>query len=399
MAAAWIVSLSLLSISPAIRAQSREEYERQLKEALALFDQNRFMEALPLFQHLDEIKPGNPIVKERLAFALVAFAVTKTNPEEKSEIRRRARKLLLEAKALGDDSDLLHAGLDAIPEDGSAPPFSSRKDVDDAMREGEIEFGKGNFAGAIAAYQRALILNPNEYEAALFTGDVYYKNKESDKAGEWFARAISINPDSETAYRYWGDALAQTGKNAEAVEKYIDAIVAEPYRRQSWVGLIEFANHFQVALGQPHIAPPNLPKSEGNRTTIEVDSQLVNKKDGSAAWMAYSLDRALWRGDRFQKEFPNEKEYRHTLEEEADAFSKAAATAEELQANHDVENLNPALVTLLKLKNEGMIEAYVLISAPDDGIAKDYMAYRAAHREIIHRYIAEYIAAPLEKTK
>lgn len=115
--------------------------------------------------------------------------------------------------------------------------------------------------------------------------------------------------------------------------------------------------------------------------------------------MAYSLDRALWRGDRFQKEFPDEKEYRHSLKEEAEAFSKAAVTAEELQANHDVENMNPALTTLLKLKEEGMIEAYVLISAADDGIGKDYVSYRAAHREIIHRYIAEYIAAPLEKSK
>jgi tetratricopeptide (TPR) repeat protein len=202
-----ICSLLLILIATEIRAQTSEDFERQLKEAVSLFEQNRLMEAMPLFEHLNEIKPGNPIVKECLAFTLVGFAITKTDPQEKSEIRRRARKLLLEAQALGDNSDLLHAGLDAIPEDGSAPPFSSRKDVDDAMRKGETEFGKGDFAAAIAAYKRALILDPNEYEAVLFTGDVYYKNKELEKSGEWFARAISIKPDSETAYRYWGTRL------------------------------------------------------------------------------------------------------------------------------------------------------------------------------------------------
>ncbi len=34
--------------------------------------------------------------------------------------------------------------------------------------------------------------------------------------------------------------------------------------------------------------------------------------------MAYSMKRALYRGDEFKKQFPNEKEYRHSLKEEDD---------------------------------------------------------------------------------
>ena len=36
----------------------------------------------------------------------------------------------------------------------------------------------------------------------------------------------------------------------------------------------------------------------------------------------YSLARANYRGDEFKKDFPDEKEYRHTLKEEDDALSK-----------------------------------------------------------------------------
>ncbi len=385
--------------APVIRAQTSEDIQNQLKDALDLYDRGRYLDALPFFQHLDEIRPNDPVIKAHLGFLLVGLAVTKSDPQERAQIRIRARKYLLDAQALGDKSNLVRVILDGLPEDGVVAPYSERKDIDDAMREGETAFAKNDLDAAVTAYQRALLLDPKQYYAALFIGDVHFRKKEVDQAGVWFSRAIAIDPDTETAYRYWGDALAQSQKNADALEKYIDAIVAQPYLRQSWVGLLQFAEKEHISLTQPHLVPPNPPKSDGNRTTIEVDPQLADKKDGSAAWMAYSLDRALWRGDRFQKEFPDEKEYRHSLKEEAEAFSKAAVTAEELQANHDVENMNPALTTLLKLKDEGMIEAYVLISAADDGIGKDYVSYRAAHREIIHRYIAEYIAAPLEKSK
>jgi len=96
-----------------------------------------------------------------------------------------------------------------------------------------------------------MILDPNENEAALFTGDAYFKKKEMDKAGEWFARAVPSIPIRKPI-RYRGDALAQSGKNRDAFEKYVDAIVAEPYKRQSSVGLIQFANT-SVPLTQPHI--------------------------------------------------------------------------------------------------------------------------------------------------
>jgi tetratricopeptide (TPR) repeat protein len=392
-----LCSLLLIFIVPVVRAQTPEDYERQLNEALALFDKNRFIEALPLLQHLDEIKPNDPIVKEHLAFVLVAYAASKSDPQEKTKIRLRARKLMLEAKALGDNSNLLRVALDDIPEDGSAAPFSSRKDVDDAMREGEAAFVKADFDTAIAAYQRALVLDPKQYYAALFTGDVYFKMKEMDKAGDWFDRAVSIDPNTETAYRYWGDALAQTQNNTDAIEKYIDAIVAEPYSRKPWTGLNQFAQHAQMTLAQPHIVSPNSLESEGNQTNITINLTTLGKKDGTSNWMMYEMSRATWRGDRFKKEFPDEKEYRHTLKEETEALDLVANMVEEEQKKHKIKNLDPALATLLKLKQEGLIEAYVLISAPDDGIAKDYAAYRSAHRGLIHRYIAEYIASPLRK--
>ena len=94
--------------------------------------------------------------------------------------------------------------LEKLPKSGELAPFSARKEVDDAIREGEAAFARSDFPAAIAAYLRALDLDPKTYSAALFTGDVYFNMNQMDKAGEWFARAIAIDPDQEAAYRYLG---------------------------------------------------------------------------------------------------------------------------------------------------------------------------------------------------
>ena len=100
---------------------------------------------------------------------------------------------------------------------------SIKKDVDEAMREGEAAFAKGEFPKALENYQRALLLDPKLYEAALMIGDIYFKSAEQDKAGEWFARAIEINPDRETAYRYVGDSIMKQGRVTEAGDKFVES--------------------------------------------------------------------------------------------------------------------------------------------------------------------------------
>src|SRR5258708_38164280 len=84
---------------------------------------------------------------------------------------------------------------------------------------------------------RAHLLDPQQYYAALFIGDTFFKQHQLAFAGEWFAQASKVNPNIETAYRYWGDALLGEGKLADARSKYIEAVIADPYNKTSWVGL------------------------------------------------------------------------------------------------------------------------------------------------------------------
>jgi hypothetical protein len=56
-----------------------------------------------------------------------------------------------------------------------------------------------------------------------------------------------------------------------------------------------------------------------------------------------------------------------------------------------VKNLNPSLAKLKKLDDEGLLESYILLARPDQGIAQDYPAYRDQHRDKLRKYVVDYV--------
>jgi len=390
--------LALAGGAASISAQTGEEYKAMRAEAMALFEQHRLADAVPILEKLHAADPKDLVILDRLAWATFVNSATIKDAEARKQSRVRARNFALKAKEMGDESNLLKILLD-IPADGSESGFSNRKDVEAAMREGEAAFARGDFEKAIAAYQLALQLDPQQYEATLFIGDVYFKQKKMELAGEWFAKAIALQPDRETAHRYWGDALAADGKRDAARDKFIDAIVAEPYKRTSWMGLSQWGQRNGVQLAHPRVdIPTSVSQSAGkdgkNETNITLDGSLLGKKDGTSGWMFYGITRALWMNKKFLKEYPNEKEYRHSLREEVDALHGVVEAAKnELKDSKGKTKLDPSIANLVKLNDAGLLEAFILLAKPDAGIARDYESYRTANRAKLRQYLLEYVVA------
>jgi tetratricopeptide (TPR) repeat protein len=400
--AARALSLSLiLALLPAhspARAQNSPTDDQDRKTALALYQQNRFEDALPLFEQLTVAHPKDIILLEGLGTCLLAHAVSVSDPEMRRQTRLRARDAFLRAQKLGDNSNYLQTELQQIPEDGSVPAYSDRKEVDDAMRTAEAAFARGDFPGALAGYAEVLRLDPQNYQAALFSGDVCFKHKDYDASYSWFEKAVAIDPDQETAYRYWGDALYAAGKNVDARQKFIAAVVASPYQRVSWVGLSQWAQRNGLTLSQPKIDSPNSMVANGNQTNITIDASTLGKKDGTESWMLYEITRISWKDTEFQKTFPNEKQYRHSLAEELAALGLVADAASENVASKKIksQDLNPQIATLIKIKGEGLLEAYILLARPDEGLAQDYAGYRNDHRDKLLQYMNEYVVPPVK---
>lgn len=374
--------------APAKSANSAAPKDDSARDrALELYRAGNFVEAMPLLEQVSADHPSDVAVKEAWAFSVVGYAAILTDPELRKKARVRARSIALQAKQLGDNSDLLKIMMD-IPEDGSQPAFSDRKEVDDAMKAGEADFVGGDFDKAREGYLRALLLDPQNYTAVLFIGDVYFKQRVYGSAGEWFARAIEIDPNRETAYRYWGDSLWAMGKSAEAREKYIQAVIAEPYGNRSWMGLSQWAQRTKVALNWVRLQDKSRVKSEGGKTNITVESSSQKDDPTTAAWLAYGMARTVWQWTKFKQQFPNETKYRRTLREESEALQ---AIVEVVSRPENSPKVDSSLAALVQIDKAGFIEPFAVLNRADKEIALDYEPYRAAHRDTLYRYFDEFV--------
>jgi tetratricopeptide (TPR) repeat protein len=235
-----------------------------------------------------------------------------------------------------------------------------------------------------------LYAGDSEFKKAMNSTDPQFRNVHFEAAGVWFAKAIDINPNAETAYRYWGDALDAQGKTNDALIKFVDAIVAEPYNGQrAYVGLMQWSQRHKVQVGHPHIEPPNSTTTQGGNTTLNVDPRTLNSTDGSNEWLAYNFTRIAWQKSDFARNYPNEQAYRHSLKEEVTALRMVAEACAQDVKSGKVKALEPSLETLVKLNEAGLLEAFVLFARPDQGIVRDYAAYRATNRDKLRRYWLE----------
>lgn len=377
--------------SPQEQATAQDLHQK----ATELYLGGRFVEALPLLEQLYAADPSDVVVEERYGYVLLATVSTLSDPAARKQQRAKGRKLLIEVaektKANGHQSQLATLGYD-IPEDGGDDAtYSSSAEVQRFMQKGEDLFAKASYDEAIEQYQAALTLDPKLYSAALFIGDTYFKKLDYKEANQWFLRAVEIDPNIETAHRYWGDSLMKSSQSEQARDQYIEAIIAEPYNRRSWFGLINWANAEKKVLSRPALRIPVKVENgaQAGNVNITLDAEVLDKKgnDGAAWVVAYSLGRAAWRGEKFQKNFPQEKQYRHSLAEEVDSFNLALSVAKETNAKDNDKDLE----LIRRLSEKGLLEAFILISRPDEGVAQDYDAYRKDHREQLRQYIKEYV--------
>jgi tetratricopeptide (TPR) repeat protein len=305
------ITLSLLAVAAhPLRAQ-----QTLRDSALALVDQRKIREAHPLLERALLAHPADALIHERLGFALLTLTGTLPDAAARKQQRLRARTLFARAIALGSKDQQVQAMLDAIPEDGGADvSYSDSPAADDAMRRAEVAYSSGDYRTAFAEYQKALAVDSTLYDAALFSGDTYLHTQPLDSAYLWYGRATRINPDREAAWRYWSDVLLKQSRPDDAVEKAIEAIVAEPYSRVSRQALAAWAQRTRTRVALPRVM---LPIRDTTATP-------------SAGWVAYDSVRRAWQGTAgsrsaaFAAAYPDEPRYRHSLAEEREALRAAA---------------------------------------------------------------------------
>ena len=378
---------------PGAATQAQTESTAELKQrAGGLLKENKYTEALPLLEKIAAAEPNDGETQFYLAFALLGQAENTKDQTARKALRVRARHAFIRAKELRYNEPKLDALILSLPEDGSeGPAFSPNAKANTLMEEGEALFSQGKPDEALKKYQQALELDPKLYHAALFSGDIYLQKEDFANAETWYQKAIAIDPTKETAYRYSATPLMKQRKTDAARDRYIEAFITEPYNRFARGGLIQWAQATQTTLAHPAIdIPTDVTFDEKGDAKINLDAGalLGGKDDGSFAWISYGATRSTWRKEKFAKTFPNEKTYRHSLVEEVDAIRSVISVA---TSDKKTKTLSSSLARLKKLDEEGLLEAYILLAKPDEGIVQDHPAYLKQNRDKLRRYMMQYV--------
>lgn len=394
-ASAAILFLTIVFSTATLTAQQPDNFSSERDRALQLVEDKKYVEAVSLLEKLAADKRADKDIFFGLGLSAWQFQDSIKDKAEWKKMRLKARNAFVRAKELGVQVPEVDLIISSIKPDGGDKNKSDNPQSQTAQEEAFRAFAAGNFKKAAAEYEKAALLDPTHYEAALYTGNSYYALKSYDKAGIWFAKAIALDPNRETAHRYWADGLALSGNKKSAVDKYLDAVVAEPYSSSAWRGLIQYAQTNDIKLAHPKIEIP-VDFSTSSNGNAKITLGMGDKNDdGSFAWTTYGLSRAAWQTGKdgnlskeFAKAYPNEKVYRHSLAEETDALRTVLTVVKE---SKDTKKLNPALTALKKLSDEGLLEAYLLIARADAEIRQDYADYRQNNREKLKRYLSEYV--------
>ena len=198
--------------------KSDAEVQKEAQQAGELYNGNNFTAALPLYEEdLHAQRTQSNVFREQLALCLLSRGSVE-EPAEFATTQAHAKALLLDAKAAGDNSNLLQMMLDKMSGATSNGVPTAKAPVQEILASAEKAFSSGDLAGTLALYKQASETDPKLYEAPLFAGDAEYKLNHYDAAGAWYAKAIVINPDRETAYRYWRRRALEEGRSEARAE-------------------------------------------------------------------------------------------------------------------------------------------------------------------------------------
>lgn len=361
--------------------------DKELEQALAFVEQNRLVDALPL---LDKVGPrylNDAKIQAHWGVAILANSVVyKDEVIRKKEVARGA-EVLKRAKKLGTENVLALHYLDLVEQGGDIDSVSasSSKEVEDAIREGEAFFGRGQYDKALLSYERAYKLDPKSYNAAVFAGDCYYAQNKYKESESWFAKAVAIDPNREQAYRFWGDALANQGKGREALEKFANALIAEPNSRLVFNGFIEAVRRFGLRRSSPFVLIP----SKQNEDEIVIDPLILRQDDGTQAWNRFTDIRNA-QIKKFNAAAAG-REFNSTVSEDVECLRGVVAAVKELQQRNKSIQLNKSLDNLVKLDALGMLDIYTVIFLHGENTS-EFESFREKNRNRMVRFLLDYFA-------
>lgn len=102
---------------------------------------------------------------------------------------------------------------------------------------GRTRQAQGHLAGAEAAYEKSLAIDPENVDAMNALGALYAERGELDRAAALYKRVAELSPKRAYLYNNIGYALHLQGRQVEAMEALRQAVTIDPGYERAWINL------------------------------------------------------------------------------------------------------------------------------------------------------------------
>jgi tetratricopeptide (TPR) repeat protein len=113
-----------------------------------------------------------------------------------------------------------------------ATSVSSEKEAQTLLDSGQAAYEQGQYNEALQAFNKVISLAANQPKTAatanLRIGNVYMSQRQYDRALAAYERAVALNPDYAEAFNHLGEALGQVRQYNRALEAFSKAVVLDP---------------------------------------------------------------------------------------------------------------------------------------------------------------------------
>jgi tetratricopeptide (TPR) repeat protein len=196
----WLVSLSLLVLAPVVQASDSYTH---------------YMSGLVAERRGD------------LATALAEYQAVVENDPEALEVYKDIAQVNLRAGRLDDALKAAEKVKDLSPKDSASLLFL-----------GNVHVARGEFKKAIATYEDALKIDPNNLHVLQNLGN-FYAATNPKLAFDYYDRYLTIEPDAPEIYFHMGLLHQRLGERVQAVSAFRKAIDLAPYNLAPHLALAE----------------------------------------------------------------------------------------------------------------------------------------------------------------
>lgn len=174
---------------------------------------------------------ANPSVQIPLTWRIVAIVVAVIiivvllSPQ----LRQQVSSLVSPTTPAETESDFSAASNATTAEVGTTNPDIEAQDSPQALFEmGQDYYQSGRWEDAVAAYKKAIELDPTYQAGYVNLGDAYYQNQQLDLAAEAYQQALELNPDdAEVVYNLGATYLQQALSTGQVNEADLEKALTE----------------------------------------------------------------------------------------------------------------------------------------------------------------------------